>query len=130
MSINRRKELTEIAKVICRELRKRSTDAEKILWEELRSRKLTDKKFYRQYPFFYDINGKESFFVADFFCFEGKLIIELDGQIHDYRLKEDSERTEILSYPGLRVIRFRNDEVEKEIGTVLGKIKKELELNP
>jgi very-short-patch-repair endonuclease len=111
MSLNRKRELTEVAKVVCRDLRKKSTKAEKIFWESVRNKKLLDKKFYRQYPLFYDITGKESFFIADFNCHERKLIIELDGVIHKYRLKKDKEREEILNYLGLKIIRFRNDEV-------------------
>lgn len=123
MSLNAKKELVEIAKQLCRDLRKRSTKAEGILWEELRNRKLDNKKFYRQYPIFYDITGKESFFIADFFCFETKLVIELDGAIHDKQLKEDMQRTEILNLLGLSVVRFKNEEIEKELTKVLERIK-------
>lgn len=48
MSLNSKRELVEIAKVVCRELRKNSTEAEKIFWEAFRNRKLYGKKFYRQ----------------------------------------------------------------------------------
>jgi very-short-patch-repair endonuclease len=82
MSLNKEKELREIAKIVCRDLRKRSTKAEQIIWEVVRNHKLDTKKFYRQYPIFYDITGKEPFFIADFFCFEEKLVIELDGATH------------------------------------------------
>lgn len=108
MSVNNKKQLIEIAKVLCRELRHRSTESENILWNELRNRKLLNKKFYRQYPIFHDVAGKETFFIADFFCFEEKLITELDGEYHKYRLTEDEERTNILTILGLRVIRFSN----------------------
>lgn len=59
MSLNRKKELIEIARVICRDLRKNSTMAENIFWEVVRNKKLNGKKFYRQHPLFYDITGKE-----------------------------------------------------------------------
>jgi very-short-patch-repair endonuclease len=123
MSLNAKKDLVEIAKLICRDLRKRSTKAEEILWEQLRNRKLDNKKYYRQYPIFYDIHGGESFFIADFFCFETKIVIELDGEIHNYRLKEDASRTEILNLLGLTIIRFKNEDVEKQLEMVLEKIK-------
>lgn len=119
MSLNKKRELTEIAKLICRDLRKNSTEAEKILWNKLRNRKLDDKKFLRQHPIFYDLTVTESFFVADFYCSEEKLIIELDGHYHKYRLKEDEERTEILNMLGLRVIRFSNEDVFNNIDNVL-----------
>jgi len=123
MSLNRKKELVEIAKELCRKLRKEPTNAEKIFWEAVRNRKLLNRKFYRQYPIYYDIKGKETFYIADFFCFEEKLVIELDGKIHNYKMKEDKERTEILNSLGLRVLRFKNDEVEKDIEGVLSKLR-------
>lgn len=119
MSLNRKKELINIAKTVCRELRKKSTLAEKLLWEEVRNRKYCNKKFYRQYPIFYDLTGKESFFVADFYCYEEKLIVELDGEIHQYMLKKDEQRTDILNCLGLRVIRFTNDEIMSNLSDVL-----------
>ena len=123
MSLNRKRELIEVAKVICRDLRKNSTMAEKIFWEAVRNKRFIGKKFYRQYPLFYDITGKESFFVADFYCHQEKLVVELDGVIHKYRLKEDKEREKILNYLGLNIIRFPNDEVLKNLGNVLSKLK-------
>ena len=123
MNLNSKSKLAEIAKVVCRELRKNSTKAEKIFWESVRNKNFCSKKIYRQYPIFHDITGKETFFVADFYCYEEKLIIELDGEYHQYRLKEDKERTEILNYLGLRVIRFSNDEVINNLTEVLNKIK-------
>jgi len=123
LSINIKRELIQVAKVICRELRKNSTPAENILWQAIRNRKLDGKKFLRQHPIFYEITGKESFFVSDFYCHEEKLIIELDGPYHKYRLKEDELRTEILNYLGLGVMRFRNDEVIKDLKSVLKEIK-------
>ena len=126
MSLNNKTKLVEIAKVVCRELRKNSTKAERILWEELRNKKLSNKKIYRQYPIFHDIKGKETFFVADFFCYTDKLIIELDGKYHKYRLKEDEERTKILNHLGLRVIRLRNDEIINGLESVLLKLKEHL----
>ena len=123
MSLNKKAELVNIAKTFCRELRKNSTKAELILWEELRNRKLNNKKFYRQYPIFYDETGIESFFIADFFCFENNLVIELDGPIHQYKITEDQNRTDILISKSITVIRFKNEEVEKNLNYVLEKIK-------
>ena len=122
MSLNRKKELIEIAKVICRDLRKNSTIAEKIFWEAVRNKKFNGKKFYRQYPLFYDITGKESFFVADFYCHEENLVIELDGRYHQYRLKADTERTETLNYLGLKVLRFKNNDIINNLSDVLTKV--------
>jgi len=124
MSLNNKNNLAEVAKVVCRELRKNSTKAERLFWEKVRNKKFLGKKFYRQYPIFHDITGKETFFVADFFCFSDKLIIELDGKYHQYRLKEDVQRTEILNHLGLTVLRFSNDEVVNNLEGVLSEIKK------
>lgn len=123
MSLNKKSKLVEISKIVCRELRKNSTQAERILWEELRNKKFYNRKFYRQYPFLHDITGKETFFVADFFCYSDKFIIELDGKYHEYKLKEDEERTKILNNLGLRVIRFTNEEIINDLNCVLNKIK-------
>lgn len=122
MSLNSKTKLVEVAKVVCRKLRKNSTKAERIFWQKVRNRQFKEKKFYRQYPIFHDITGKETFFVADFFCYTNKLIIELDGKYHQYRLKEDEERTKILNYLGLKVIRFTNDEIMDDIENVLSKL--------
>lgn len=123
MSLNNKRKLREIAKVVCRELRKNSTKAERIFWNKIRNRRLYGKKFYRQYPIFHDITGKETFFIADFFCFEEKLIVELDGAYHQYRLKKDEERTKILNHLGLRVVRLTNDEMKNDLDNVLLKLK-------
>ncbi len=126
MSLNRNNKLIEVAKVVCRELRRNETEAEKVLWEAIRNNNLFGTKFYRQHPIFHDITGKETFFVADFYCFTKKLIIELDGKYHKYRLIEDKHRTDILNSLGLNVIRFSNDEVINNLGRVINKIKKSL----
>ncbi len=124
MSLNRKKELRKVAKIVCRDLRKNSTMAEKIFWEAVRNKKLNGKKFYRQHPLFYDITGKESFFVADFYCHQEKLAVELDGRYHEYKLNVDTERTEILNNLGLKVLRFKNEDVINNLNDVLNKINK------
>lgn len=126
MSLNSKAKLVEIANVVCRDLRKNSTEAERLFWEKVRNKKFLRKKFYRQHPIFHDITGKETFFVADFYCFTVKLVIELDGKYHKYRLKKDVERTKILNHLGLNVIRFSNDEIINNLEEVLLKIKKHL----
>lgn len=126
MSLNNKKKLVKVAKVVCRELRTNSTEAEKILWDAVRNKKLGGKKFYRQYPFFHDITGKETFFVGDFYCHDEKLIVELDGKYHQYQLKEDKERTKILNHLGLKVIKFNNEETKNDLSGVIRKIKQEL----
>jgi len=97
-----------------RELRKEATLAEKILWNHLRNRQLGGYKFRRQSPM-----GRV---IADFYCAETKLIIEIDGDIHDFQIEADKQRTQEIENHGYRVIRFRNEEVEKNIRLVLNSI--------
>ncbi|MFN8348253.1 MAG: endonuclease domain-containing protein [Spirosomataceae bacterium] len=97
-------------------LRKSQTEAERILWEQLRGRKLNNLKFRRQHSIY--------LFIADFYCHELKLVIELDGSIH--HLKEvaqyDEYREKLIQEFGLKVLRFSNDEVLKDLESVLHKI--------
>jgi len=97
-------------------LRLNQTDAENLLWDRLRNRKLSGIKFRRQHPI--------SNFVADFYCADKKLIVELDGSVHnsDERQKYDKIRTISLKDSEITVIRFKNQEVEKNIDKVLGEI--------
>ena len=122
VSLNVKHKLKPVALQRCRELRTRMTIAERILWEELR-RKTIGAKFYGQHPLFHDVEGRESFFIADFYCHSERLVIELDGGIHKKRTEEDTERTEILKLPGVRVVRFKNDDVIKSLPGVLRTIK-------
>ncbi len=126
MSLNKKIELQNIAKIFCRELRKNQTRTEKILWQAIRNEKLLNKKFRRQHPIFHDIECKESFFILDFYCYENKLGIELDGAIHQYKLKEDEHRTKILNSLGIKIMRFRNYEIENNLNKVLLTIRNEL----
>lgn len=127
MSLNNKAKLVQIAKSVCRELRKNQTEAEKIFWQAVRNRKFCGKKFYRQYPIFHDITGKETFFVADFYCYEAKLVVELDGKIHQYRLIEDSVRKEVINHLGIKVVRFKNDEIVNNLSKLLDEVKKHLD---
>ena len=104
-----------------RELRQSSTKAEKILWEYLRNRNLDGLKFRRQHPI--------DKFIADFYCHERKLVVELDGAVHDDKMNAqyDEARTYELKGSGIKVIRFRNREVENNISFVLNEIRKAIE---
>ena len=90
------------------------TPAEKILWEELRANKL-GVHFRRQQV----IQG----FIVDFYCHKAGLVIEVDGDIHDLQKEEDERREKVLSALGLRVVRFRNDEVVRDVSAVVGRIR-------
>ncbi len=126
MSLSKNPKLILVAQTLCRELRKNSTKAEDRLWQRLRNRKLLSKKFYRQFPLFYDLLGIETFYIADFYCFENKLVIEIDGGYHANQIDKDALRTEVINLLGIKVIRFKNEEVLKDINKVLQQIEKEL----
>ena len=97
-----------------RELRREMTPAEKILWEELRANKL-GVHFRRQQV----IAG----FIVDFYCHKSALVIEVDGDIHDLQQEEDERREKVLSALGLRIVRFRNDDVVRNLMLVVTKIR-------
>lgn len=101
-----------------RNLRQTSTEAEKLLWEKLRNRKLNRLKFRRQHPI--------DKFIADFYCHEKKLVIELDGTVHDRKenIDYDIARTIELNNISINVLRFRNCEVLNNIEMVLQQISK------
>lgn len=126
MSLSRDPRLVLVAKTLCRELRKSSTNAERVFWELVRNRKYLNKKFYRQYPLFFDYLGKETFYIADFFCFEDKLVIEIDGAYHEHQKGKDKLRTAVINLLGISVVRFKNEEVENNITMVMEEIKQHL----
>lgn len=108
--------LFEFAKVN----RKKQTPAEKILWDALRNRKLEGHKFRRQHPI--------SQFIADFYCHESSLIVEVDGGYHSGKEQAeiDEGRTQELKEIGLKVIRFKNEDVINELDWVKLKILKHI----
>jgi very-short-patch-repair endonuclease len=107
-----------------RELRKKGTLAEKRLWQFLRNHKLNGLKFNRQFPICFGDIGKRSYYIVDFYCHQHKLIIELDGGIHDLMEEQDQNRTEMLESFGFKVIRFRNSEIQNNLDLVLETILK------
>jgi very-short-patch-repair endonuclease len=111
--------LRQHAKRVCRDLRKAQTDAEHLLWEQLRNRRFQGLKFCRQHPILVDCLGVETFFVADFFCFERRLVIEVDGRVHDYTVDHDQLRTFVMRQFGIHVVRFRNEQIETALVQVL-----------
>jgi len=105
-----------------RELRQNMTESEKLLWREIRNRKLSGFKFLRQHPIIYkgDLT-RLNYFVADFYCDEKKLVIELDGAIHESNNEYDTFRDSELENLGINVLRIKNEEL-KNIKKVLQKI--------
>jgi len=103
-------------KVKAKELRKNQTEQEKVLWKRLRNRQQGGKHFRRQHPY--------NIYILDFYCFESSLAIEIDGEIHLKQKEYDLERTRFLESSGLKVLRFRNEEIEKRIEWVIKEIGK------
>lgn len=97
-------------------LRKEETDAEVMLWQMIRNRQIGGLKFRRQHA----IAG----FIADFYCHEAKLIIEVDGEIHESvtQIERDANRTYELEKLGIKLLRFTNREVKFEQEKVKNKI--------
>ncbi len=114
----------DAAKEICRVLRKKSTVSEKLLWTEVRNRKFFGKKFLRQHPLFFNYMNKGAFFIADFYCREFNLILEIDGKSHDYQKEYDALRTHIINNMGIKVVRFKNEEIENDLPGVLQRLEK------
>ena len=88
-----------------RELRKEITEAENLFWNKiLKSKKLESFKFTRQKPL--------DHFIVDFYCAKLGLVIEVDGEIHDFQKARDKERDNLLEQKfGLKIIRYKNEEV-------------------
>ena len=97
-----------------RDLRTNLTPAEDYLWRALKSKQLNGLRFRSQHPV-----GN---FILDFYCASCKLVVEVDGSIHDDRQDYDLERTKVLETYGYFVLRFTNDEVLGNIDIVLAKI--------
>jgi very-short-patch-repair endonuclease len=105
-------------------LRQEMTRAEKVLWKALRNRKSHNYKFRRQHPI--------DRFIADFYCHQAKLIIEVDGGVHelDSVAEHDAGRTFELEKRDIKVIRFTNEQILSELEKVLCQIEVELERAP
>lgn len=99
-----------------KQLRKESTAAEKYLWKMLRNRSILGFKFRRQHPIHH--------LIADFYCNKARLILEVDGEIHNLaHVKEyDKEREAIIKELGITILRFTNEEVLGGENMVIPKI--------
>jgi very-short-patch-repair endonuclease len=101
-----------------REMRHTPAVTEKIFWNEVRDRKLDGFKFRRQV-----LIGP---YIADYVCAEKKLIVELDGVLHDKRRGYDARRDAFLEQKGYRVIRFKNEDLLDDMSGTLEYIRREL----
>ncbi|MEI7802984.1 MAG: DUF559 domain-containing protein [Bacteroidota bacterium] len=98
-------------KALARELRNKSTLSEVLLWNELKRSKMRGYDFHRQKPV-----GN---FIVDFYCFELRLIIEIDGASHIDKVEYDSERQKYLESVGFYVMRFDDREPKTDMVNVL-----------
>jgi len=98
-----------------RELRNKSTPAEQVFWLRLKEQ-FPEYKFRRQHPI--------SIYIVDFYCHKLKLVIEIDGSVHDSEEAKlnDEKRQNDLENLNLTVIRFTNNQVKNEIELVIEKI--------
>lgn len=96
---------------IARQFRKEPTKSENILWQALRGKKLDGHKFRRQQPI-----GN---FIVDFYNSPYRLIVEVDGSVHNHQVELDQARQEILEQLGLNILRVKAEEVEKNLPKVL-----------
>jgi very-short-patch-repair endonuclease len=101
---------------LAKELRKNETVAEKVLWSKINRNQIIGLQFRRQHPI--------NMFIADFFCAKIKLVIEIDGGIHEIpEVKiHDAGRSDFLNDHGITVLRFTNEQIIREIDYVLNTI--------
>lgn len=104
---------------IAREFRKEPTEGEKILWQALRGKKLDGIKFRRQQPVGY--------FVVDFYSSVYRLVVEVDGPIHDQQVEADKARQDILEVLGLTVFRIKTEIPEKNLSLALKMIRTKIQ---
>ena len=113
-----KEKMTEVA----RQFRKEPTPSENILWQALRGRKLEGRKFRRQQPI--------GAFIVDFFCGAERLIVEVDGGVHDSQQEADRQRQELLESLGLRVVRVSSELVETRLDEALAVVRREFSPHP
>ena len=105
-----------------RQLRKNMTSQERKLWCIIRNRQFYGYRFRRQFPL-----GQ---YIVDFICREKKIIIEIDGGQHNEikNIQYDNKRTEYLISEGYKVMRFWNNDIDKNISGVYEKLKEVFEI--
>jgi very-short-patch-repair endonuclease len=111
------KKASQEKKEFAQKLRSNPTPSEEILWEYLRAKKL-GYKFNRQAIIF----G----YIADFWCSEKNLVVEVDGKSHEKRQEYDLTRDIHLANVGIKTIRFSASDIFQKIDTVITKIQNEL----
>jgi very-short-patch-repair endonuclease len=109
-------------KAIAKELRRNMTPAEKALWNAVRRNQLNGYHFRRQQI----VSG----FIVDFYCHAAALVVEVDGAVHLEMIEADAERDAILMAHDMRILRFKNAEVLRNLRSVLNRIAANLTPQP
>ena len=96
------------------ELRRKMTPSEALLWARVRNNGLAGLHFRRQHV----IAGV----IADFYCHSARLVVEVDGPIHQRLVENDTARDARLQSIGITVLRVANEDVASNIEAVLRRI--------
>ena len=106
-------EVGKIQRARAKQLRRAMTRAETLLWRHLKAHRLAALGFRRQ--------GPMGSYIADFVAHSCKLVVEVDGESRDFesRLRHDDRRDEWFASRGYRVLRFTNDDVMKNLESVV-----------
>lgn len=107
---------SKILKNLSQNLRNKSTISEVLPWNKIKGKSIKGYQFYRQKPF--------NNYIVDFYCRKLKLVIEIEGESHNEKIDEDNIRQEELEKLGLRVIRFSDINVKRDIDAVIRTIEK------
>lgn len=119
------RKIPDAIKEAARALRRNMTKSEEILWNSVKDRKIW-YKINRQTPIyvFTEDTWLDRYIIADFYCAEKKLIIELDWAVHDIKevLDLDIEKEKLLIQAWYRILRFKNKEVLTSTKDIVYKI--------
>ena len=112
MQFSKHRTRTAAARDFARQLRRRSTAPEKVLWRLLRDRRFAQCKFRRQYAC--------GVYFLDFYCTAARLAVELDGGRHGFpdQRARDEKRNSFLAGRGIKVLRFWNHQLRREVEAV------------
>lgn len=111
---------------IARDLRKNPTVYEMKIWNYLlRDKQMSGYKFTRQKPI---LN-----FIVDFYCAKLLMVVEIDGEVHDYKISYDNSRAVKINQLNIKIIRIKNKEIELNIDKIREKLvieiqKREIEI--
>ncbi|WP_315780966.1 MULTISPECIES: endonuclease domain-containing protein [unclassified Bradyrhizobium] len=114
-------DVTERQRNRAKQLRRAMTRAETLLWRHIKANRIDGIGFRRQVPF-----GN---YIADFVCFSAKLVIELDGESHDFseRQSKDAARDAFFAAEGFQVLRFTNEQVTSNLEGVVEAIRQAID---